>query len=92
MAFGLKTFPFGSIALALWSLWGAVVMTRFGLIAAVTYFFTQQFLEIFPITSDVTEWYGSGTMVALGSIGAIAAYGFYTSTIRRRPQAGHAID
>jgi len=59
------------------------VMTRCGLIAAIAYFFSQQLVEIYPITADLTEWYSSGTFVALGSISALAAYGFYTSTIRR---------
>jgi serine/threonine protein kinase len=79
MAFGLSEFPWGYIGLGLWALGAALVMTRFGLIAGCTYFFTQQFLEIFPITADLTEWYGSGTLVAVGSISAIALYGFYTS-------------
>ena len=55
------------------ALGAALVMTRCGMIAAIAYFFSQQLLEIYAITADVTEWYGSGTLMAVASISALAA-------------------
>ena len=53
-------FPWACVGFGLWALGAALVMTRCGLIGAIAYFFSQQLLEIYPITADVTEWYGSG--------------------------------
>lgn len=89
MAIGLSGVPWQSIGLGMWALGAALVITRFGLLAGCAYFFTEQLLEIFPISADLNEWYGRGTVVAVGSIAVVAAYGFYTSTLAGRTSPGN---
>jgi serine/threonine-protein kinase len=53
------------------------LLLRFGLLAAVSYTFVRILLT-FPITADLDAWHAGGTtLLPLGLIAALAAYGFY---------------
>lgn len=69
------------VVVAVWCAGFCLAITRWGLFAGIAFTFAQALLEIFPITTHITSWYGDGTLVAFGSIMAIAGYGFYTCTL-----------
>lgn len=55
------------------------LLMRFGLVTVVSYTFVRLLLT-FPITSDLSAWHAtSTTLLPLGAIVALAAYGFYVS-------------
>jgi uncharacterized membrane protein YGL010W len=70
---------------------GAVLfsLTRFGLLATTVLFATQNALD-FCITEDLFAWYGTGTILAVVWIFAMAGYGFYTS-FAGRPVFGEGL-
>ena len=83
--FALDGFPVLALAIvAIWSVGLGLAITRFGLITGVAFIFAQQLLEVLPITPHLTSWHAGGTLLALGSIVAVAAYGFFTSTLAFR--------
>jgi len=60
-----------------------VLLTRFGLLAVVSFAFVRLLLT-YPITADLSAWYaGSTTLLPLGVIVALASYGFYLSLAGR---------
>jgi len=68
---------------ALTSVLVIVLLVRFGLLAVVSYVFVRQLLT-YPITADLFAWYAdSATLLPLGVIVALAAYGFYVSLAGR---------
>jgi len=59
------------------------LLMRFGLVAVVCYTFVRLLLT-FPITTNLSAWYaGSTTLLPVGVIVALAAYGFYLSLAGR---------
>src|ERR1039457_1241638 len=52
------------------------VLIRFGLVALTTGIFVQYVLCIFPITANVSVWYVGSSLFVLGTIFAMAVYGF----------------
>lgn len=67
------------IGATLWAVfYGAVVfvLIRFGLVSLTTGFFVLYALRSFPITANLSAWYGSSSLFVLGGIFAVAVYGF----------------
>jgi serine/threonine protein kinase len=64
----------------------ALVMLRFGVLAAVAYVFAFQagFLGAAPWTTSVSAWYATPMLLAIAAILAVAIYGFRT-TLAGRP-------
>ncbi len=60
----------GIVALA------AVVMVRFGLLAAVTGVFIAHMLSSFPLTLDLQQWYAGYGLFAMAAALAVALFGF----------------
>ena len=57
-----------------------VVLFRFGIVSfSVATFFLSALTE-FPVTADVTAWYGTGSIVVLIALVGLAGYGFRTAT------------
>jgi hypothetical protein len=57
-----------------------VVLFRFGIVSfSVATFFLAALTE-FPLTADVTAWYGTGSIVVLVALVGIAGYGFRTAS------------
>jgi serine/threonine-protein kinase len=101
MAAGAVLVVFGLLGWAIGQHWldpvtfllltGAVLfsLTRFGLLATTVLFATQNALD-FCITEDLFAWYGTGTILAVVWIFAMAGYGFYTS-FAGRPVFGEGL-
>jgi len=68
-----------------------VVLFRFGLVSfsSATFFLTV--LTQFPLTTNLTAWYGNGAMVALLALAGIACFGFRTASAGK-PLLGAAVD
>ena len=64
-------------------------LTRLGLLATTVLFATQNALD-FCITENLFAWYGTGTILAVLWVLAIAGYGFYTS-FAGRPVFGEGL-
>jgi hypothetical protein len=63
-------------------LWWSVEMLlllRFGLVAACVMHFSLVQLIAFPITANITAWYASSGMFAVGVVLLLAGFAFYTS-------------
>jgi hypothetical protein len=57
-----------------------VVLFRFGIVSfSVATFFLAALTE-FPLTADVTAWYGTGSIVVMVALVGIAGYGFRTAS------------
>jgi serine/threonine-protein kinase len=65
----------------LFSMTLAAVYVRLGLVAAVSTMFSFLLLLVVPQTYDATAWYSASGKFVLAIVLAIAAFGFYTSTI-----------
>jgi serine/threonine-protein kinase len=83
----------GSLAAALYGALAAtatlLILKRFGLLAlCFTQFFVNLFF-LFPITTDLSEWYAGGSALAVLVCAALTLYGFHTSLagqpLLRRP-------
>lgn len=57
----------------------AAVLTRFGLLAGAAYIFSTMVLFAVPLMADPRHWYGAATYCGLGTILALALYGFFIS-------------
>jgi len=64
-------------------------LMRLGLLATTVLFATQAALN-FCVTADLFAWYGTGSILAILWVVAIAGYGFYTS-FAGRPLFGEAL-
>ncbi len=64
-----------------------VVLSRWGLLAVVVGLFTAMLFMVFPVTSDPTAHYFATSLLALGIVGALAAYGCWVSLSGRRLSA-----
>ena len=58
-----------------------VILIRFGLLALVVALVLTNVLQAYPITGHFTEWYAAPTTLVFALILALAAFGFYTSTV-----------
>jgi hypothetical protein len=56
-----------------------LIVFRFGLIPLAVAIFTVNLCANLPITSDVTAWYMTGTLLSVATIVALAAWAFYHS-------------
>jgi hypothetical protein len=56
-----------------------LIVYRFGLIPLACAIFTVDMLGNVPFTSDLSAWYMSTSVLALLSVVALAAWGFYHS-------------
>ncbi|HYO91326.1 MAG TPA: hypothetical protein VEQ40_06805, partial [Pyrinomonadaceae bacterium] len=56
-----------------------VTVTRFGLLAAITWQFFFLLSFTWPLTLNFSQWYSSGTIFVLMVLCGLALYGFYTS-------------
>jgi serine/threonine-protein kinase len=66
----------------IWGLWWSVYMfllLRFGLVAGCALFFCNGLLLLFPITANITVWYASSGMLAVGVVLLLSGFAFYTS-------------
>jgi len=66
-----------------------LTLTRFGLLATTVLFATENALA-FCITENLFAWYGTGTILAVLWVFAIAGYGFHTS-FAGRPLFGESL-
>ena len=68
-----------------------LVLFRFGLVrfSSATFFLTV--LTQFPLTSNLTAWYGIGAAVALVALAGIVCFGFRTASAGK-PLLGAAVD
>ena len=57
----------------------ALIVLRFGLVPLAVGAFTVDMLVMVPFTADFSAWYMSATALALLSVVALAAWGFYHS-------------
>jgi serine/threonine-protein kinase len=68
-----------------------VVLFRFGIMSFSVATFFMAALTEFPLTGDVTAWYGTGSVVVLVALVGIAGYGFRTASAGK-PLLGAAAD
>ncbi len=68
---------------------GVCVLTYCGLLACMAMLFSGELLRVCPVTADLDAWYWGGSLLALGTVAAVGAYGFYTS-LAGRPLFGGA--
>lgn len=62
-------------------------LVRLGLLSATVIFGVSGAVNELVITSDLTHWWATGTIVTLGEILALAFYGFYVA-LAGRPMIG----
>jgi len=55
------------------------LLTRFGLLALLTFYFNFQTLRSFPITNDFSAWYSAAAVCALSVPIVLGSFGFFTS-------------
>jgi serine/threonine-protein kinase len=70
-----------AVFLAIW----LIILTRFGLLAAVSMDFVVRCLTDLPITLDTSAWYSSTSHVTLIALAAITLYALRTATAGYRP-------
>ena len=68
--------PLSRIALGSLVALGILVLLRFGLLPLVAATFVHWVLLYFPITSDFSAWYSGASLIALGTILALAVWSF----------------
>jgi hypothetical protein len=56
-----------------------IIVFRFGLVPLACAIFTVNMLANVPFTADTSEWYMTTSVLALLSVVALAAWGFYQS-------------
>ncbi len=56
-----------------------VMVVRFGLLCILVGTAVADVTLSFPMPADLSAWYAGGTWLALASLAAVVAYGFYTS-------------
>jgi hypothetical protein len=67
------------------------VLFRFGIVSFCTASFFPAALTEFPLTAQLTAWYGTGSVVVLVALVAIAVSGFRTATAGK-PLLGAGVD
>ena len=61
------------------------VLFRFGIVSVSVATFFLAALTEFPLTADVTAWYGTGSIVVLVALVGIAGYGLRTASAGKPP-------
>ena len=78
------TEPFTIVAVLLPPVVSAVVMLRFGVLAAVTFFSLFHLALLYPVTGFSGPWYSGGRMTLMATVVLVAAYGAWCCA--RRPE------
>jgi len=60
-----------------------VVLMRYGVLAAATLWIARNVLLSFPLTADLSAWFGSSGLWAMAVLLLLAGYGFWTSQAGR---------
>ncbi|MFP5263908.1 MAG: serine/threonine-protein kinase [Blastocatellia bacterium] len=63
---------------------GVVAVARFGLLTTISFQFFFDLTFHYPITPDLSAWYGQTTLFVLPILVAVAIYSFYTSLAGQR--------
>jgi serine/threonine-protein kinase len=87
--------PPSIVNVLLWGLSWSVIMfllLRFGLVAACALWFCNGLLFLFPITANLTAWYASIGMFAVGVALLLAGFAFYTSLGGQKVIAGELLE
>jgi hypothetical protein len=71
----LISLPAGLLLVGLW----VFAALRFGLLASAASFFTFFTVTALPLTSDPSAWYLGTSLLGVGIVAALAAYGLHTS-------------
>jgi predicted Ser/Thr protein kinase len=74
---------FDLVAAGLWAASFVFVLTRFGLLAAMVSLFVFQLTSLVPLMFDPSAPYISSSYLAVGTVLALAVYGFHTSLAGR---------
>jgi hypothetical protein len=61
------------------------ILIRYGLVAVAVSLFVNALLSDFPLTLDFSKWYAGQSLLALGTVLALAVFGF------REALAGRAV-
>ncbi len=85
--FSLFSPEYFAIHLLMW-IAAALLITRFGLVALICFQFVRHVVEAYPITGDMSTWYAGYSLIPLGVVTALGAYGFYVAAVRRRATIG----
>ena len=74
--------------------WGMalLILTRFGLLPLMVALCINNLLEVSPLTAHLSAWYAGSTIFAFSVIGALAIFGFYTSTAGKSRFLGVSLD
>jgi serine/threonine-protein kinase len=67
----------------------ALLLVRFGLLAAVIQFYVFGLFVFFPVTGDLATWYAGASVTAIVVLAALTIFGFTTS-LGGRPALGRA--
>ena len=81
---------FDLLAAGLWAAVFVFALTRFGLLASMVSLFVFQLTSLAPLTFDPSAPYISSSYLALGTVLAVAVYGFHTA-LAGRPVFGMAL-
>jgi hypothetical protein len=66
----------------------ALVLVRYGLLAAIVAIYVVNYLLVFPLQTDLSSWTAAPTVWALGLVVALAVYGYRTALGGRSAFAG----
>jgi hypothetical protein len=69
-----------------------VALMRFGLIALLTLYWTNDLLGSLPLTVDPSAWYAGSTGVVIAAVLALAVFAFYTSLGGQRVFQGKLLE
>jgi predicted Ser/Thr protein kinase len=69
-----------------------LILVRLGLLALLVAFSLNNVLQAYPLTGHFSEWYAQPTIVVFTMIGALAIFGFYTSTAGKARLGGISLD
>ncbi|HKA18192.1 MAG TPA: serine/threonine-protein kinase [Blastocatellia bacterium] len=69
-----------------------VALVRFGLIALLTLYWTNDLLGSLPLTIDPSAWYAGNTTVVITAVLALAVFAFYTSLGGQRVFQGKLLE
>jgi hypothetical protein len=62
----------------------AALVFRFGLLALSAFIFVDSLITYTQVTASTSAWYFGNDVLLLGSVVALAAWGFHTSIAGRR--------
>jgi serine/threonine-protein kinase len=73
----------GALGATVWAAITLAALVRLGLLATVVLTAVSHVLELTVITTDLSAWYASGTILALTFLALVAGYGFHTALAGR---------